>query len=76
MNSFFLLFIGLPALEDFLLIKIGGKIGALNTVSINFFNSSYRDLFCKLQGIQTIRSGVINLYQNKTPFMKYVLVLL
>ena len=34
MNSFFLLFIGVPALEVFLMIKIGGKIGALNTVSL------------------------------------------
>ena len=38
MNTFFLIFIGLPALEIFLMIKIGGKIGALNTVALNFFN--------------------------------------
>ena len=30
----FLIFIGLPALEIFLMIKIGGKIGALNTISL------------------------------------------
>ena len=34
MNTFFLIFIGLPALEIFLMIKIGGKIGALNTISL------------------------------------------
>ena len=30
MNTFFLIFIGLPAIEIFLMIKIGNKIGALN----------------------------------------------
>ena len=34
MNTFFMIFIGLPALEIFLMIKIGGKIGALNTISL------------------------------------------
>ena len=32
----FLLFIGIPALEIFLMIKIGGEIGALNTVALYF----------------------------------------
>ena len=32
MNPLFLIFIGIPAIEIFLLIKIGGKIGALSTV--------------------------------------------
>ena len=67
MNSFFLLFIGLPALEIFLLIKIGGKIGALNTVSLIFLTAVVGIYFAKLQGIRTLKSGMINLYQNKLP---------
>ena len=67
MNSFFLIFIGLPALEVFLMIKIGGKIGALSTVSLIFLTAIIGLYFAKLEGIKTIRSGVMNLYQNKIP---------
>ena len=67
MNSFFLLFIGLPALEIFLLIKIGGQVGALNTLALIFLTAIIGVYFAKLQGIQTIRSGMVNLYQNKMP---------
>ena len=67
MNSFFLLFIGLPGLEIFLMIKIGGKIGALSTVSLIFLTAIIGVYFAKLEGIKTMRSGVMNLYQNKVP---------
>ncbi|MDB9752366.1 FxsA family protein [Pelagibacteraceae bacterium] len=67
MNSFFLLFIGVPALEVFLMIKIGGKIGALSTISLILLTAIVGLYFAKLQGIQTMRSAVTNLYQNKTP---------
>ena len=67
MNPFFLLFIGLPALEIFLLIKIGGQIGALNTVALIFITAIIGIYFAKLQGIQTLKSGMLNLYQNKMP---------
>ena len=67
MNSFFLLFIGLPALEIFLLIKIGSQVGALNTLALIFLTAIIGIYFVKLQGIQTLKSGMVNLYQNKMP---------
>ena len=67
MNSFLLLFIGIPALEVFLMIKIGGTIGALNTVSLIFLTAVIGVYFAKIEGIKTMRSGVMNLYQNKIP---------
>ena len=67
MNPLFLLFIGLPALEIFLLIKIGGKVGALNTVALIFLTAVIGIYFAKLQGIKTLKSGMINLYKNKMP---------
>ena len=67
MNPFFIIFIGIPALEIFLLIKIGGMIGALNTVALIFLTAIIGIYFAKLQGIQTLKSGMINLYQNKMP---------
>ena len=70
MNPFFLLFIGLPALEIFLLIKIGAQVGALNTVALIFLTAIIGIYFAKLQGIKTLRSGMVNLYQNKIPIFE------
>lgn len=67
MNPFFLLFIVLPALEIFLMIKIGGEVGAFNTIALIFLTAIVGIYFARLQGIQTLRSGMINLYQNKSP---------
>ena len=67
MNPFFLFFIALPALEIFLLIKIGGQVGALNTVALIFLTAIIGIYFAKLQGIKTLKSGMVNLYQNKIP---------
>ena len=72
MNSFFLLFIGVPALEVFLMIKIGGQIGALNTVSLILLTAIIGIYFAKLEGIKTMRSGVMNLYQNKIPIYEMI----
>ncbi len=68
MNTFFFIFIVLPALEIFLMIKIGGEIGALNTVALIFLTAITGIYYARIQGIQTLRSGIINLYQNKAPF--------
>ena len=72
MNPFFLLFICLPALEVFLMIKIGGQIGALNTVALIFITAIIGVYLAKLQGIKTLKSGMINLYQNKMPIYEIV----
>ena len=72
MNSFLLLFIGLPALEIFTLIKIGGQIGALNTVSLIFLTAFVGLYFAKQQGLKTIKSGASNLYQNKIPIYEII----
>ena len=67
MNSFFLFFIGLPALEIFLMIKMSGKVGVLNTIALVFLTAIIGVYFAKIQGIKTLRSGMVNLYQNKLP---------
>ena len=67
MNSFFLVLIGLPALEIYLMIKVGSSVGALNTIALIFLTAIIGVYFAKLQGIQTLKSGMINLYQNKLP---------
>ena len=72
MNTFFLIFIGLHALEIFLMIKIGGKIGALNTLALIFLTAALGLYFARVQGLQTLRSGIINLYQNKAPIYELI----
>ena len=72
MNTFFLIFIGLPALEIFLMIKIGNEIGALNTVSLIFLTAILGIYYARFQGAQTLRTGIINIYQNKAPIYEII----
>ena len=72
MYTFFIIFIALPALEIFLMIKIGTEIGALNTVAVIFLTAIIGIYYARIQGIQTLRSGIINLYQNKVPIYELI----
>ena len=67
MNPFFLIFIALPALEVFFMIKVGSELGALNTIFLIFLTAVIGVYLAKLQGLQTLKSGMINLYHNKSP---------
>ena len=67
MNTFFLILIGIPALEIFLMIKIGGEIGAFSTVVLVFLTAIIGVYFARVQGMKTLKSGITNLYQNKAP---------
>ena len=72
MNTFFLIFIALPALEIFFMIKIGSEIGALSTLALIFLTAIVGIFFARIQGIQTLKSGLVNLYQNKVPIYELV----
>ena len=72
MNPFFLVFIGLPALEIFIMIKIGGHVGALNTMILILLTAVIGIYFAKIQGIQTLKSGMFNIYQNKIPIYEII----
>ena len=67
MNTFFLFIIGLPILEIFLMIEIGANIGALSTIALIFLTAIIGVYFARLQGIQTLKSAMISLYQKKIP---------
>lgn len=68
MNPLFLIFIGIPIIELVIMIKIGQNIGAFNTVLLVLFTAIAGVFFAKLQGLSTLKSGLINIYQNKVPF--------
>ena len=72
MNTFFLIFVGLPAVEIFLMIKIGGEIGAFNTIALIFLTAIVGLFYARLQGIQILKSGIVNMYQNKVPINEII----
>ena len=67
MNSLLLLIIGLPILEIAVMIKIGQQIGTFNTILIIFFTAILGIYYAKIEGLNTIKSGMVNLYKNTIP---------
>ena len=45
---------------------------SLNTVSLIFLTAITGLYFAKLEGIKTMRSGIMNLYQNKIPIYEII----
>ena len=68
MNSLLLIIIGLPILEITVMIKIGQQIGTFNTILIIFFTAIVGMYYAKIEGLNAIKSGMVNLYKNKIPF--------
>jgi len=67
-----LFLIGIPALEIFVIIKIGQNIGALSTISLIFLTAIVGIYFAKIEGLNTLRSGIYNLYKNKLPIFEII----
>ena len=72
MNSILLLFIGIPILEIVLMIEIGGEIGAINTVLLILLTAIIGIYYARIEGLNTIRNGLTNIYQNKTPVYEII----
>jgi len=67
MNALLLILIAVPTVEIFLMIKIGQNIGALSTIALIFLTAIVGIYFAKIEGLNTMRSGIYNLYKNKLP---------
>jgi UPF0716 protein FxsA len=67
MNAVLLFIIGIPLIEIYLMIKIGGTIGAFNTIFLIFFTAVTGVYFARLEGLNTIRSGFGQLVRNEIP---------
>ena len=72
MNTVLLLIIAVPAIEIFLMIKIGQNIGALNTIALIFLTAFIGIFFARLEGLNTLKSGINNLYKNKIPMYEII----
>jgi len=72
MNAAILLIIGIPAIEIYLMIKVGGIIGALNTILLIFFTAITGVYFAKIAGLSTLRSGFNQLIKNEMPIYEII----
>ena len=67
MNSILLLLILIPAIEIYLFIQIGSQIGALTTIFLIFFTAVIGIYYAKYEGLNTLKSGFIQLSKNISP---------
>ena len=67
MNPILLSIILVPAVEIYLLIKIGSKIGAFTTILLIFTTAIIGIYYAKYEGLNTLKSGFIQLSKNVTP---------
>ena len=72
MNAVTLLIIGIPAIEIYLMIKVGSVIGALNTILLIFFTAITGVYFAKIAGLSTLRSGFNQLIKNEIPIYEII----
>ena len=70
MNTVLLLIILIPILEIYLFIKIGSEIGAFTTISLIFLTAIIGVYYARYEGLNTLRSGVSQLYKNQMPLFE------
>ena len=64
--------ISIPLIEIYLMIKVGGMIGAFNTIFLILFTAVTGVYFAKLAGLNTIRSGFNQLMKNEMPVYEII----
>ena len=72
MNTVILFIIGIPLIEIYLLIKVGGVIGAFNTIFLIFFTAITGVYFARLEGLNAVRSGFSQLVKNELPIYEII----
>ena len=72
MHTVLLFIIGIPLIEIYLMIKVGGVIGAFNTIFLIFFTAITGIYFAKLEGLNAIRSGFTQLVKHEIPIYEII----
>ena len=67
MNPILLTIVLVPAVEIYLLIKIGSHIGAMSTILLIFTTAIIGIYYAKYEGLNTLKSGFTQLSKNETP---------
>ena len=72
MNSALITLILVPIIEIYLFIKIGGQIGAFNTISLIFITAIIGVFYARYEGLNTLRSGFSQLIKNEAPIYEII----
>ena len=72
MNSVLIALILVPVVEIYLFIKIGGQIGAFNTISLIFITAIIGVFYARYEGLNTLRSGFSQLIENEAPIYEII----
>ena len=72
MNAILLFIIGIPLVEIYFMIKVGGFIGAFNTIFLIFFTAVTGIFFARLEGLNAIKSGFQQLVKNEIPIYEII----
>ena len=72
MNTVLLTIILVPIVEIYLFIKIGGQIGAFNTISLIFITAIVGIIYARYEGLNTLKSGISQLVKNELPAYEIV----
>ena len=72
MNSLLLIIILFPIIEIAVMIKIGAQIGVFNTIFFILFTAIVGIYYAKIEGLNTIKTGIQNFYKNKTPIYEII----
>ncbi|MBA1337645.1 MAG: UPF0716 protein FxsA [Pelagibacterales bacterium] len=72
MNAILLFIIGIPLVEIYFMIKVGGTIGAFNTIFLIFFTAITGIFFARLEGLNAIRSGFKQIVKNEIPIYEMI----
>jgi len=72
MNALIFFIISIPLIEIYLMIKVGGMIGAFNTIFLILFTAVAGVYFAKLAGLNAIRSGLNQLMKNEMPVYEII----
>ena len=72
MNAVILFIIGIPLIEIYLMIKVGGFIGAFNTIFLIFFTAITGIYFVRLAGLSALKSGFNQLVKNEIPIYEMI----
>ena len=67
MNTVFLSIVLVPIVEIYLFIKIGGQIGAFNTILLIFVTAITGIIYARYEGLNTLRSAYSQIIKQETP---------
>ena len=72
MYALILFILSIPLIEIYLMIKVGGVVGAFNTIFLVFFTAITGVYFARLAGLNAIRSGFNQLMKNEMPIYEII----